>query len=385
MALNERSKALYQPWNQEGFNADLYVRKMTNTQRWIYKTLLQEAFVCSTRPRLPDDDEQLWMIADCEDIDQWLKNKTAVLRMFERIQEDGVPLLLHRRLEEDWNRLLEKREGKVEAGRKGAERRWGKTMANDSTAIATDGTPIANDAKGSEVREVSEAKEESNEPSDASFKNDRQGELMKLKAELTRIAAEYGAKAGGYKTTWESIKTLGIAHGTYAVANDFQKWMEDNQGDDFPFGAVAQYLYTASERLQVDSPITRASKTPETVNLTRELAFLSGGQLAFGDKHRVRLAEVLEEFSSDEIIAAFKTWLESNDLSDPYTAKGAANSFSQTADQLCYSARKRKAEMEAAKEQRDAMARRLELEAEEERARKAEAKANQEEIFDPLA
>ena len=117
--LNERSKAIYQPWNQEGFNADLRVRKMSSIQRWMYKTLLQEAFVCSTRPRLPADDDELWIMADCENLEQWLANKDPILKMFTEVPYGDRILLEHKRLEEDWERLLEKRDIQSDKSRKG--------------------------------------------------------------------------------------------------------------------------------------------------------------------------------------------------------------------------------------------------------------------------
>lgn len=119
MVLDERSKAVYQPWNEDGFSADLKVRKMTHLQRWIYRTLLQHAFVCSSRPRLPNDDEELWMMADCESIEQWLSHKPVILKMFDKVDLDGKELLTQTRLEEDWTKLQAIREKRVEAGRKG--------------------------------------------------------------------------------------------------------------------------------------------------------------------------------------------------------------------------------------------------------------------------
>lgn len=56
--MNYNDKPNYQPWDEDAFSANHRVRRMTNIQRWIYRTLLKHAFVCSTRPRLPDSDER---------------------------------------------------------------------------------------------------------------------------------------------------------------------------------------------------------------------------------------------------------------------------------------------------------------------------------------
>lgn len=121
--MNANTKPKYQPWNQDSFAANPRVRRMTATQRWIYRTLLQEAFVCSTRPRLPDDDDQLWMLADCEDREQWMANKDAIVSMFDHRTIDGRELLSHHRLEEDWQEVLNIREAKSNAGKKSGESR----------------------------------------------------------------------------------------------------------------------------------------------------------------------------------------------------------------------------------------------------------------------
>lgn len=119
--LDERSKALYQPWNEDGFSADLIVRSMSPVQRWIYRTLLQHAFVCSDRPRLPNDDRFLWRMAGCENKEQWISNKDVILEMFDSVTIEGKELLSQQRLEDDWTRLQGIREKRVEAGRRGGE------------------------------------------------------------------------------------------------------------------------------------------------------------------------------------------------------------------------------------------------------------------------
>jgi hypothetical protein len=116
-----KRKPLYQPWSEEAFRADLYVGAMTPAQRWMYRTLLQAAFFHSTRPYLPDDDAQLWLLAGCETRKQWERNKDVVRTRFTPVEVAGVRLLSQKRLLADWNRIEEKREALAEAGRKGGK------------------------------------------------------------------------------------------------------------------------------------------------------------------------------------------------------------------------------------------------------------------------
>jgi hypothetical protein len=215
------------------------------------------------------------------------------------------------------------------------------------------------------------------------LKNDGQENEMKLKPELSRIAAQYGEKAGGYKSTWEEIKTLGQSYGTGAVSHDFEEWMIENQGDDFPQGAVPAYLRYASDRLSSDSPAQQAlARGSEVVSLTRELTSLSEGEICFSDKHRVRLSEVQKEFGTEEVISVYREWLGKQDLSDPKNVSFLPGKFVQIADSLCYSSKKRREEKAKEKIAREAAVEKLQAAAEEERRKLAEKKKAED--IDPL-
>lgn len=100
-----RKKALFQPWNHIAFRADPFLRRLTNLQVWMYCTLLHAAFVCPQRPNLPDDDEQLWKLADCSSRGQWMTNKDPVRSMFKTATVDNEAVLQHPRLVRDFERL----------------------------------------------------------------------------------------------------------------------------------------------------------------------------------------------------------------------------------------------------------------------------------------
>jgi len=98
----------YQFWCEKEFWADEHVsRGMNWTQRHLYRALLQATFYCSTRPYLPKDDDQLWIIADAGSKEIWLENKAAILVKFQPIKVKGVELWAHKRLMRDWIKLLE--------------------------------------------------------------------------------------------------------------------------------------------------------------------------------------------------------------------------------------------------------------------------------------
>jgi hypothetical protein len=130
--LAQNKKPLYQPWNEDSFQSDLFVRVMTPIQRWMYRALLQAAFFHGTRPYLPSDEKLLWILAGCETRKQWDEHKEAVLDCFEKIEIDGEILLANKRVVSDWNKLQEYRDKRSDAGAAGAAARW----QNDGEPIA---------------------------------------------------------------------------------------------------------------------------------------------------------------------------------------------------------------------------------------------------------
>lgn len=372
-------KGKYQPWSHEEFMADRKVRRMSPLAAKTYMMLLHEAFVCETRPNLPDDDNELYYMAYCTDRAEWESVKDVVLDMFRKETVDGRDVLVNKRLVSDWSRLREIREARSEAGKASAAKRKSTCVEQVLTNEHKEVKEVSNE------REVSEEREEILPDSAPSFETDGQENDVKLKDELTKIAAQHGAKAGGFKTTWDKIKTLGVSHGTGAVATDFAAYMEEFHGDDFPSGAVVAYLDYAEDRLTASSaPAAALSKDPRIAEIMGEIAYLSGDKVIFHGKHLVQLAGLLEDHTVPELLSVFKTFVEMKDLEDSYTLKFIAQNYLDGARSLAYSARKRKQEHDKTQAARDAKALQMQEEAESER-KKAEAARAEEESFDPLS
>jgi uncharacterized protein YdaU (DUF1376 family) len=98
----------YQFWHEQDFWSDECVsRGMTSIQRHYYRALLQAAYYSSTRPYLPNNDDELWILADTETKQNWVDNKAAIMVKFQEIEVRGVKVLSHKRLLRDWIKLLE--------------------------------------------------------------------------------------------------------------------------------------------------------------------------------------------------------------------------------------------------------------------------------------
>ena len=386
-------KGKYQPWSHEEFMSDRRVRRMSPIAAKTYMMLLHEAFVCSTRPYLPCDEEELELMAYCTDHEEWLSVRATVLGMFEKITVGGVEVISNKRLVQDWAKLQEIRGARSRAGKKGGQAKPSNCLAKPNTCLTGLDLCLAKpsmEVKVSKVSKVKEVREENPETAEDSLsfseQNDGQGDEVKIKKELEKICAAHGVRAGGYSDTWEEIHALGVAHSVGAVVRDFEEWLSELQGDDFPKGAVAKYRFSAPARLGGSSVSNQAIvKSPEIANLARELTHLSDGVIMFDDKQRVRLAEVLKEFTVEEVTAAFKAWMDEQDLNDLKNVQYLPGKFVQIVDSKAYSLRKRRAEKIAEQTARDAAVKRMQAEAEADRKKRAEERRKEEELFDPFA
>src|SRR5260370_28746609 len=112
------------PWYEGAFQADRLVRRMTSHQRALYRNLLLDCYFGEYRPYLSAADEELWIIADADSLEDWLANKLTVLSHFHEVRyEHGEVLLVNNRVLEEWNILIARLEQKKNAGRASAAKR----------------------------------------------------------------------------------------------------------------------------------------------------------------------------------------------------------------------------------------------------------------------
>lgn len=208
--------------------------------------------------------------------------------------------------------------------------------------------------------------------------------IKNLKASMTTIAARYRTPLGGYASTWGELKPLADAYGSGALITDFEKFVKERYGDEFRNGVAVAYLYAAPYRLAGDA---RADDydNPEVVSLARDLTYLSGGVIAFVDKQKIRLSEVLTEFTAEEVTTVFKPWLEEQDLTDSKNVSYLAGKFVQSADSLAYTLRRTRVATVKATAEREQAVRKLQEQAEAERLETKKLEESENDLFDPLA
>ena len=329
--------------------SDPRVRRMSPVAAKTYMMLLHEAFVCSTRPNLPDDDDELELLAWCADREEWLAVRETVLKMFTPEEIDGRRVLTNNRLTKDWSHLQEIREARSEAGKKGGLAKAGKSLPS---------------------KEVTEEQE-------TEMKTELQYEIL--------VQSLFHKKANLRGWNGEQLKRLEVIHKPSSVIRAFGEWAKVNRDNPDIQDPVRSFVMEADDLLAGESPVQSVAKDPGVVALVRELAYLSDGQVAFEDKHKARLAEVLSEFDAEDIKAAFRAWSMYQDFTDPKVQKWGAGEFVQKVDQIVSAAHRKRQEAEQAGKDRETAVARLQAEAEAERAAQETARAAEADVFDPLA
>jgi uncharacterized protein YdaU (DUF1376 family) len=118
------ARPLFQKWSESDFLMKTTVEKpMHWLARLFYRGLLQRAFICETRPNLPDNDADLRILLGGVPEDEWAEHQAAIRAWFTPKTINGVKVLIHKRLQEDWQLLLDYREEQRVKGQKSGEAR----------------------------------------------------------------------------------------------------------------------------------------------------------------------------------------------------------------------------------------------------------------------
>jgi uncharacterized protein YdaU (DUF1376 family) len=133
----------YLCWHEKDFAADPYVsRVMRSLDRHFYRALIIASYFNSLRPYLPNDDAQLWILADAESLEQWLAHKDVVMHKFQLCPANDN-LWEHKRILADWQLHLDAQQKRVDAGRLGGKQKASNAKQEPSSALAPVGTALA--------------------------------------------------------------------------------------------------------------------------------------------------------------------------------------------------------------------------------------------------
>jgi uncharacterized protein YdaU (DUF1376 family) len=367
-------KLPYMQWYEDDFKSSEGVEEMAPLSRLMYRQLLAKAWVSRDAPYLPADKERLFRLADCPNEELWEKHSGQVLAMFEKTKDKKR--LFHSRQLLDYVTQIVKISANTINGRKGGRPPKSKKIKDiPETQMKPDPNPTETQSE-LELESKLESKSQAE-----IYDSSEQGEAMKTERQIDILTQQFfGKKAYLRGRNGGELKTLILLHKGSSVERAYIEWCQSNQGNPDIHDPVAVFLEAANECLGAETPLQAVLKDPEVVSLARELSYLASGQIAFLDKQRVRLAEVLKEFSAPEIISVFGVWLGEQDLSDPKNVPYLPGKFVQIVDGLAYAARKKSIESEKTRLTREETAKKLQKQAEDERAKKPV-----ESDFDPLA
>ena len=329
MSLN-RHKALYQPWNEEEFNGDFLVQQMNQMEKWMYRSLLQAAFFCATRPYLPDDDKQLWRLAGCDDAKTWGKHKAKVLKMFQKFREGDLKLLCQKRIQIDWNREQERREVLSKKGLKGAEAKKSKVAAATAPATPELQHKISTNKQTEQTDRTEPNRTEQDETD------------MSLKSNITdKCRSILGIRVNPQAQDWAEITALGRVYDHAEIVNAFESWATPHRGEVIPyplsaFLKVADGVLSGILSLQED----------EELNLFSAKLYNLADQ-AFTGKYRFVLKDLVKKYGQDEVLSAYTEFLSNL---DDFKKSNAVRDFCEGGAVAVIGGRKLRKEQDAEKE-----------------------------------
>lgn len=272
-----KDKPIYQPWCEDQFNADHNVQKMDSISRWIYRTLLQASFFCSTRPYLPAEDSELWMLAGCDDEKTWKKHKKSVLPMFTEIEKRGRKLLARKRVVEDWQKIEKIRL----RNKQNIQKRW--TPKDDTTVLPEkydrNTAPIQVKLSKDKLREVRESEDMRKE---------------NYRVQCIRIGLKADPDNSG---SWRDLKDMCEAFGDDAVLEQFERWLVGKDNIRYPISLFVRDLPSLMQ-----SPGSK--KDDEALDNLAMALYKIGGSV-FSGKSLTALGELRTEFSDKEITQAW--------------------------------------------------------------------------------
>lgn len=283
-------KANYQLWDQRSFKTDQNVLAMTDVQRWMYMTLLHEAWNCNERPNLPTDDNVLWRLAGCDSKETWLQNKPAVVSMFSVCDVDGKQVYCQKRLQRDWDYVKTQRDLSVESGRRGGLK--ARSIA-ESVKVVTEGasSPPTRVPQPVKLSEVKLSKDELSKP-------------INLPKSISTVSCDVLAYLYPISNLEkDALNALGSAFGQRVVLQDYTDWAESvkTTGVKYPVGT---YIKIAPQRLGFIN-----TTNDDTYNkLAAEVFEISNQAPTFQGITAAK--QLLTLHSTEEIVASFREFYE---------------------------------------------------------------------------
>lgn len=223
----KRYEPPYHCWHEKDFWGDREVIRMLPVQRHFYRTLIQAAFHASTRPNLPDDDAQLWVLADADNLEHWMANMGPVRAKFEPfVDESGLPLLAHKRITNDWNQMMDYIAKKSKAG---VARHRKAALAQHAAA------PALKQKLKTEMESISAIQNQTvTEPATASGQGSVIGCFAEQGMDYSTFDLDGNLKPNGYRQSEPNDLSVSWQHlfGSEGSPVDFEKIIERHYADD---------------------------------------------------------------------------------------------------------------------------------------------------------
>jgi uncharacterized protein YdaU (DUF1376 family) len=293
-------------WFENDFMADRVVIRMTPHHRLMYRALCQVARYIETRPYLPDDDNELYLLADADSLEQWKANREAVLVKFSRVTIDGKPMLAQKRVLKEAAKYDEFVESRSKAGKASAEARSTRVQ-QESTGVehaSTDGQQSK--GKGNANTTVLDPSQPKACTSTLTDSITSQNSLPTTHHSELSVCSEFSVPEEGYK--WDAPVMLAWVFGEYIVRTNPRRkelkipaanvrprhWKDSWAGD---FKRLLQAGYSQDDILKMMKVVFASDRWLPYV--VRPLGFVKQVEMIASDLH-IKIHEVEPAVTSAE-------------------------------------------------------------------------------------
>jgi uncharacterized protein YdaU (DUF1376 family) len=312
--MSNDSKPQYQPWRHNMFMTEESVRRMTREEKNAYMWLCHEAYCVPEQPYLPDDDNRLWFLANCESLEEWLKVSPAVRGMFKKTGK----LLEQKRIVADYKNWESGIYSKKRAGLLSGVARCStddEQMFNECSTGVQEvlNTPPTetNKIKESKVKEIKESKEK------------KLSKPVPLESAIVLSAMEFGLFPEEKKFWKKEIHELEKSVGEESVLAAFKVWAANGYSGRWPIKA---FLNQSGGIV-----VSQKTQTPDLTATLDEIVFVSGNTVRFNTAQQIQLGQLVAEFGSENVLRAFREFYSQL---DDYTIKFAAKNFIEQGPQI---------------------------------------------------
>jgi len=254
--------------------------------------------------------------------------------MFKQIEQDGIKFLSNKCVERDWNRLMERRDALSRAGKKA---RSNSSSTWDEPKMNIGSTQDEHEMNlGSTQDDPRKGLNLGSTPDNPRKKVNKEIQNFEKPKSLERSLSDLCSELIGHvepiSSFKKAVRELGIKYNQSDIEEAFNLWAASQGGSplNWPMQAFLRVAPKLIENNGLSEGITPTDSSALTT-LLDEIALVSDNDVVFSPHQKPFIAQLLREFTHQELMAAFRDFYS---RVDDFDRKFAAKNFCEKGAQF---------------------------------------------------